>query len=64
MLPSAVEAGDAMNENDRRQPVVGVRQINPCEYFRQFCQQRFDVATDIDQSDYRRKFGKIVEHRQ
>jgi hypothetical protein len=32
--------------------------------FHQFRQQRFDVAADVDQSDYRRKFGIIVQHRQ
>jgi hypothetical protein len=43
---------------------VGVRQIDPLKYFRQFRPQRFDVAADVDQSDYRRKFGIIVQHRQ
>ena len=58
------ETSDAMNKNNCRQPVVGVCHINPREYFRQFRHKRFAVAAHIEQFDYRRKFGKIIEHRQ
>ena len=42
------EAGDAMNEDDRRQQIAGIRKMDPGEYFGKFREQRADVAINID----------------
>src|SRR5262249_53076512 len=58
------ETSDAVNENDRRQDTMSIRQINARKYIGKFREEWTDVAADIDQSDHWLKFREVVKHRE
>jgi hypothetical protein len=59
--PQGGNAGDPVDEDDRRQDVVRVGEVDTRKDFGQLRYQPLRVAADIDEPDDRREVGKLAK---